>query len=315
MHNRNGINSIMITKNNKIIINYQNSNPIKPTKHINHKYNNAPIFNFTDPEFHPYYKNTDLHTIQSITKSIVSILFGIAIRQKLCDISLINETIKKYFQDCPQSFRQIKIKHLLTMTSGIHWNFGTSYNDPENETNMMEQSDDWIKYILNKKVIHEPGLKFDYKDCDIVLFANILEQIIGDNLELFADKYLFKPLNIAYYWKKMQHNQSPDPEGGLYLSVDSLYKIGTLLLNKGKHNDKRIISKKYMQIAFRNHLQHDNFGYGYYWWLKNDCIFGWGYNGQYLFILPNQKSIGIMYQWLNKNEIEPNEFYNQIIRS
>lgn len=307
LYNRNGINNVLITNDNHIIVNIDNHKYLKLNNNNFKKVNIcSPIHNWHNPKYHPYYGKSDLHTLQSVTKSIVSLLFGIAIQKKICDISIIDDTINKFVD----FDKRIKIKHLLTMTSGIEWDIGNGYD----ETNIMERSSDWIKYILNKKIIDEPGTKMKYKDCDAVLFGKILEYIIGENLESFAVRNLFIPLGIdKYYWKKMPNSNSPDMEGGLYLDIQSLVKIGKLILNKGKYNNVRIVSKDYMHNAFNNYNNDkDNYGYGFYWWLTDNAIFAWGYGGQYLFILPKQKIIGIIYQWLNPKEIQPDEFYQQI---
>ena len=71
------IDHFMIIKNGKIVVNYhyqQNYDSIAAKYDAtNH------LYNYDHPAWHPYYNYTDLHSLQSVTKSITSILLGIAI--------------------------------------------------------------------------------------------------------------------------------------------------------------------------------------------------------------------------------------------
>jgi len=289
------VDEVIIMKKNKILLSIKNK---KPSKKF--------IPNYLSKSYTPYIQSK--HTIQSITKSILSLLFGIAIQNKDIKISCLDEYIFKYFDNYTLS-NKIKIKDLMTMTSGIKWN--TNYNDPNNTTFLMEHSKNWIDFILQQKMKYKPGKVFHYKDCDTVLLGYIFEKLTNTTIEKYAKKYLWKPLNISAYWNKI--NGKNDVEGGLYISSKSLLKIGTLILNKGKYNNKQLISKKYYKLMTENHITKKHFfGYGYQWWLYKNIIFGWGYKGQYLVINPNKKTIGIMFQWTNKTEIQPYEFINDL---
>jgi CubicO group peptidase (beta-lactamase class C family) len=246
--------------------------------------------NYLSKSYTPYKGNK--HTIQSITKSILSLLFGIAIQKNHIDINILNEPIYKYFSDYLLS-KKILINHLLTMTSGIKWN--TNYNDPNNTTFEMENSKDWVKFILEQKMENNPGQKFHYKDCDTVLLGYVFEKLTNKKINKYAKEFLWKPLGISAYWNKI--NDTDDVEGGLYISSKSLMKIGELILNKGKYNNNQLISTKYFKLMIKNYRpKKDFFGYGFQWWLYNKIIFGWGYKGQYLVIIPEKKIIGIMFQ-------------------
>jgi len=311
-----GVNEVLIKKDNKIIFN--TVNPVKSFKKIK---KNTHIHDLSNPEYHPYYRNTKLHTIQSITKSIMSLLFGVAIQRGDMKISIVNKLIKQYFPEYKKYFvndpnkQQIKVKHLLTMTSGFCWHHGKGYFDPKNTSILMELSDDWIKFILDRKIKYKPGTRFEYQDCNTVLLGYIFKKVTSFDLDVYAKKYLFSILKIkSFYWKKIP-DRSSDPEGGLYLSMESLFKIGELVMNNGKYNNKQVVSKNWIKKSIKDYKPtKEYFGYGYQWWLRDDAIFGWGFNGQYLFILPKKKIIAVIYQWNNKNEIEPYYFYNYLLK-
>jgi len=279
-------------------------------KNIIKKVNNKPVKKFTpnylSKSYTPYKGNK--HTIQSITKSMLALLFGVAIQNNHITIKILNEPIHNYFDNYSLN-KKIKVKHLLTMTSGIKWN--TNYDDPYNTTFQMERSKNWIKFILEQKMADKPGKKFHYKDGDTVLLGYIFEKIINKSVDKYAKEYLWKPLGITAYWNKI--NGIADVEGGLYMSSKSLLRIGELILNNGKYNNNQIISLKYFKLMVKNHMpKKEFFGYGFQWWLYKKVIFCWGYKGQYLVIIPNKKIIGVMFQWSSEKEIQPYEFINQI---
>ena len=126
----------------------------------------TPQYNYYNSQWHPFYQDTNLHTIQSVSKSVTSALIGIAIEQG--HIESIDNLIIDYFQEYNSLFdsdlkRSIKIKDLLNMAAGIKWDeFTHAYTDPLNNAATMENSHDWINYILSLPMEDKPGSRFVY---------------------------------------------------------------------------------------------------------------------------------------------------------
>lgn len=84
------------------------------------------IYNYFDPQYHPYYKGTDAHTMQSVTKTITSITIGVAMTRD--EFKGTPDTpILKYFdaskvKNVDDRKRRITVRDLLTMRSGLEWN-------------------------------------------------------------------------------------------------------------------------------------------------------------------------------------------------
>jgi hypothetical protein len=93
-------------------------------------------YNFNNTDWHPYYKKTELHTLQSVTKSITSILLGIALDLNE-DYNVNNKAmplLKGHDTDFQDKRKQnITIEDLLTMRSGLQWNEETDHNDTTND--------------------------------------------------------------------------------------------------------------------------------------------------------------------------------------
>ncbi len=117
-------------------------------------------YNYQDPSWHPFYQGRPLHTLQSVTKSIVSLVYGVALARK--DITTIDQPIARFIPAHADAFRDslrktITIRHLLTMTSGIRWPEGGGYGSDDDITQRMENSADWVSMVLAQPMDTVPG--------------------------------------------------------------------------------------------------------------------------------------------------------------
>ena len=252
-------------------------------------------FNYDHPYWHPYYKNTDLHTLQSATKSITSLLVGIAVDEGF--ISSVDMKIMKLFNDYSIRLKDplkdsISLEDLLTMRGGIKWDeWTTDFDNPINSCFAMENSKNWIEYVITLPMDTIPGTKFVYNGGLPVLLGEIIRIKTGKRIDKWAEEKLFKPLDIKDYYWKVSPNGEIDTEGGLYLSIYDFAKIGQLILNGGIWQGERIISEEWVIKSTSYMAKIDNnHGYGYLWWLGNykngtfNLIMANGFGDQYLFI-------------------------------
>lgn len=270
-------------------------------------------YNFNDTDWHPYYRKSELHTLQSVTKSITSILLGIALdlNENYNVGSKAMPLLTGYDTDFLDKRKQnITIEDLLTMRSGLQWNEETDHNDNTNDCFLLESSDNWIEYILSKPMDTIPGTRFVYNGGGTVVLGEIVRTITGKRIDHWAEEKLFGPLGITdYYWKETPNGEI-DTEGGLYLKAEDLAKIGSLFLNKGKWNDKQIVSESWVNTSTSPLIKdvkpewRRNMGYGYQWWIpeythkdKSTIYAGNGYGGQYLMMAPEYILIIVFNGW------------------
>jgi Beta-lactamase len=132
--------------------------------------------NYFDPDWHPYYHGTDLHTMQSVSKTVTSIIFGIAITRGDFKSGL-DTPVLKYFdattvKNVDDRKRRITLENLLTMTSGIKWKeLDIPANSPEHDFGRMEATDDWVRFVIDRPMVAEPGKVFEYSSGDAELLA------------------------------------------------------------------------------------------------------------------------------------------------
>ena len=111
-------------------------------------------YNYFDPYWFPYYHGTDLHTMQSVSKTVTSVIIGAAVQRGHFKAGL-DTPVLKYFdtskvKNVDDRKRRMTLRDLLTMTAGLDWNDeGFLTGDPQNDTSLMEASDDWVQYALS----------------------------------------------------------------------------------------------------------------------------------------------------------------------
>jgi CubicO group peptidase (beta-lactamase class C family) len=243
------------------------------------------------------YNGDDLQKIRSCTKSVTSLLIGIALdHHKDVDIE---QPVFNFFPEYGSlksgGREEIKLKHILTMTAGLEW------DDYPSE---MFKTNDCFRYILSRPMANKPGEKFNYNSGGSVLLGGIIQFLEAKKPLAFAKEFLFTPLGITkYIWESHKNNILRCGEG-LSLRPRDMAKIGLLILNDGKWGNKQVVSKEWIRESTKPHVQESKFfNYGYQWWhhsrnnlqwwkepnaaspKEHDLITALGYAGQYIMII------------------------------
>jgi CubicO group peptidase (beta-lactamase class C family) len=279
-------------------------------------------YNYFDIEWYPFYRGTALHTMQSVSKTVAAIVFGVAITRGDFKASL-NTAVLKYFdvaqvKNVDDRKRHLTIENLLTMTSGM--NSEELYYPPdsdasENDFVHMEATDDWVHYAIDEPIVEEPGKNFVYSSAATVLLAHIFQKETGQDIDAYAEKYLFAPLGIKHYWKR-DYAGTVDTEGGLYVNDEDLAKLGFLYLNHGMWEGKQIVSEDWVKQSVAPHVpmpytvEGGRLYWGFNWWLiplrSNFIWMASGLGGQELFVFPEQNLIVVFTGWDLLNESDVN---------
>jgi CubicO group peptidase (beta-lactamase class C family) len=273
---------------------------------LNHDVNGP--YNYFSTEFHPYYQHRDVHTMQSVSKTVTSVTIGAAMLRKEFP-SELDAPILKYFDsykiaNLDDRKRRITLRHLLTMSAGLEWHEDLAYDDPKNSADVMEAQHDWVQYVIDQPMVGEPGKVFVYSSGITQLLSHIFKQVTRKMVDEYAAEHVFKPLDMEYYWK---HSPTglPDTEGGLYLAPRDLAKIGALYLHDGEWNGKQIVPREWVKLSITPHVQvaEDGWKYGFQWWLGpygNPERLAWaarGFGGQELLVFPEYDTIAVLTGW------------------
>lgn len=201
-------------------------------------------YNYYHPDWHPFYRGRDVHTLQSVTKSVAATVIGAAIHRGR--IAGVDVPFLAFFKDRDLSktdprLRRATLEDLLTMRSGIEWHESDRPLDDTNTTVRLEKSKDWIQFTLDQPMEAEPGATWSYNSGGSQLLSGVIRSATGQFIDEYARRNLFGPLGIrALHWKRTPTGH-PDTEGGLYLSATDLAKIGLLYLRDGEWDGRRLL--------------------------------------------------------------------------
>jgi CubicO group peptidase (beta-lactamase class C family) len=265
-------------------------------------------YNYFNPWWHPFYRRGDLHTLQSVTKTVTSVVIGVArARGEFPDLAT---PILKFYDESKvanvdERKRRVTIRHLLTMTGGFDWDEELPYNDPKNTASLMEASFDWVEFTINRKMAREPGTVFNYSSGESELLAHIFHAATGRDIEEYAAEHLFAPLGIERFFWKRSPSGPVDTEGGLYLTSHDLAKIADLFLNKGVWRGKAIVSPDWVTDSVTPKVEVDKSGvkYGLKWWIfpygdgSHAAWAGSGFGGQMPIIVPELNLVLVFTGW------------------
>ena len=280
-------------------------------------------YNYFDPAWHPYYHGTQLHSMQSVSKTVSSVIIGAAMLRGDFKAGL-DTPVLKYFdaakvKNVDERKRGMTLRHVLTMTAGLDWMENVPYDDPRSDSSLMEATDDWVQYVIDKPMAAEPGKVFNYSSGVSELLAHIFLKETGQDIDTYGEKYLFQPLGIEHYWKRTPLG-AVDTEGGLYLRGSDLAKIGYLYLHDGMWDRKQIVPKAWVRESVAPFIQaEEDYKYGFKWWLlprKDSQQFLWmarGFGGQELMVFPEEGLIVVFTGWDILGTTDPeHEFVSRV---
>jgi CubicO group peptidase (beta-lactamase class C family) len=243
--------------------------------------------------FHGYDRN-DLHPIQSCTKSVASLLVGIAMDRG--DISSLETPVFEYFPGHADlripEWDDVMLRHLLTMSAGLDWSQKDAFT-------VRGTGPQLFRRVLSRRVVDEPGTKFHYVGANINLLAGVLHHATGLHADEFANRYLFESLNIQEWdWDEASVEGYPSMAGTLQLRPLDMAKLGQLVLNEGRWNGKQVVSSAWIRNSTARAMtigpEPNQDEYGYLWWrlplsaedTSQRMIVASGWGSQFIHIAP-----------------------------
>lgn len=250
-----------------------------------------------------YYNGHDKYTphlIASASKSIISALVGILLREKY--IHSLDQKMLEFFPEYitpridPRK-HDITIRHLLQMRSG--------FSDEDYDA----VSSSWIRYAIEYLPLHvNPGEGWLYSSLGTHLLSAIITRASGLSTREFAEKYLLQPLDISV------HDWLVDPQGyytggwGVYMTPRDMARFGYLYLNQGRVNETEIIPADFLKNSWQYSEAPEGYwttsgviedaGYGYLWWMGKmgglQAYGATGYAGQHIIVIPDLNMVVVM---------------------
>lgn len=286
-----GIDSVIVYKNGKLLMERYYSGFTESTKHRTH----------------------------STFKSVTALITLIAVEQKILSLDEPAISLLERFRklDNPnRSKKRIKVRHLLEMTSGLDCDESPGGSGPNHEFGIDEGATP-LAYGMEIKMATEPGTRWNYCNANSFLLAatisGALERANREDIFSFAKKYLLSPLGITdFRFTTSQDGKFLNGQGNAYFLPKDLAKIGFLILNRGQWNGSQIISDASIQLLTKQGhevnwyftdlikgMRKTESFYSNHWYnsvidVKGKSIkliHSWGNGGQFIFIIPSLNSV------------------------
>jgi len=260
-------------------------------------------------EYFNNWKADQIHTLQSVSKSFTSALVGMAIAKG--EFKGVDEKILDFFPDVTgianmdERKASIRLKDLLTMRSGSDYH-ERGPDSPHEQLNRLPRG--WDKFYLDRPMLKSPGSEFLYDSGGVILLSAMLKNRTGMQADEYAERFLFKPLEIEKkFWLKNLEGHT-HTGGGLALTARDTAKFGLLYLNHGRWGDEQVVPEEWVRESFRKHVDltvqgQPPSGYGYLWWIlapdprgngQQDIYAARGRFGQYIFIIPEHDMVVVV---------------------
>jgi CubicO group peptidase (beta-lactamase class C family) len=236
------------------------------------------------------------HELRSVTKSIVGLLYGIALREG--KVPPIDRPLLAQFPqlgDVPDMAqrRRWTIAHALTMTLGIEWDESVSYDDPRNGQTAMEAAPDRYRYVLERPIVAVAGERWIYCGGATALIGKIIENGTRQPLPDYARRVLFDPLGIGPTEWRSGGDGERNFASGLGMRPRDLARIGQMLLEKGKAADLQVVPETWLAESVTPAVRiSERRQYGRHWYLGDSTagserwIAAMGNGGQRLAVFP-----------------------------
>lgn len=227
--------------------------------------------------------------VWSVTKSVVSVLVGMAVDDGLLDV---DTRLVDVVRSTADRHADVTIEHLLTMTSGI------DLPDGDDTFAALHASDDWVASILDRPAATTPGAAFAYCSGCVHLLTAALHEVTGD-AAAYAQERLFAPLGLADVRWSTATDGTGVPIGGwgLELTAAQMAEIGRLYLQGGRWDEEPLVPAEWVERSATPLVEPEPFetwqaGYGYLWWVHPAGAYAaTGRGGQLLLVVPERSLV------------------------
>ena len=243
------------------------------------------------------------HTMQSVTKSVVSLAVGAAVAAGRLSV---DDPAVNFFPgyapiaNLDSRKGSMTVRDLLTMRSGLDW-----VEDPYAGSPLQRLNDcqcDWLRFVLDWRMREVPGTRWEYVSGGVILLGGIVGAATGARLDRFAAAALFDSIGATgVSWVQGLPDGLPHGGGGLFLRPRDMAKLGQLIVDGGRWQGRQIVDGRWIQDSARRVTSGVRvwnghvFDYGYLWWLTSDgvedIVAASGALGQWIFSSPRRQLV------------------------
>ena len=213
-----------------------------------------------------------LHDVRSVTKSVVGLLYGIALSEGLVpalDAPLLAQ-FPAYADLADGSDREkITVRHALTMQMGTEWDESLPYTDPRNSEIAMELAEDRFRFALDRPMVDVPGTRWSYNGGALALIGKLIEDGTGRTLDDYAGEKLFAPLGVTQFEWVRGADGVASAASGLRLRAPDLATLGEMVASEGAYGGVQVVPAEWMAQSLVPAVTiQEGFHYGLLWYLS-----------------------------------------------
>jgi len=213
-----------------------------------------------------------LHDLRSVTKSVTSLLYGIALEQG--QVPPLDSPVVDGFPEYPDlaadpQRRRITVEHTFNMAMGLEWDENRPYTDPLNSEIAMENAPDRYRFILDRPIVGAPGEQWIYSGGAVALIGALITRGTGKSLTDFARENLFGPLGIDDFFWCAGADGAESAASGLRMTARDLLRIGDVLANGGAFGGRQVVPKSWIDACLTSAIRTSfDTGYSRLWYLE-----------------------------------------------
>jgi CubicO group peptidase (beta-lactamase class C family) len=248
------------------------------------------------------YASGRLHELQSATKSITSMLLGIALHESGATVRTTLVQLAAAAHYVPSNIdarkRAITLQDLLTMQSGLAWReSGYAYTPGSgNDVVGMLATKNWTKFVVDRPMATRPGTTFVYNTGTSHLVSGAITLLTHRTAAALAEPQLFAPLGI-HHSKWLLAPEGVNAGGfGLLLQPRDLGKLAFLYLHHGDWNGRQIVPAAWVEQSTTDQVADPLHEYGYLWWLDRADGYAYmaGLYGQLAVVVPDKDVVAVI---------------------
>jgi CubicO group peptidase (beta-lactamase class C family) len=218
------------------------------------------------------FKPDTLHDLRSVSKSIVGLLYGIALAAG--KVPRPERLLAQSFPEYADLFadpgrKRWTVHHVLSMTMGTDWDeLSVPYTNPANSEIAMDKAPDRNRYVLERPIVTKPGKRWTYCGGATALLGRIIAKGTGKSLHDYAREALFDPLGMGPTDWFIGRDGEPVAASGIRMLPRDLARIGQLLLRGGALDDRVVVPPEWIARCTSSVVPIDEVReYGYHWYL------------------------------------------------
>ncbi len=230
-----------------------------------------------------------LFHMASVTKTFVATAIMQLVEQGKIDLDARVTRYLPYFKLDDERYRDIKIRQMLSHTSGIPDTTNYHWDKPEYDDGALER---FVRSTANQKLLFTPGQNFAYSNTAYEILGDVISKVSGESFEDYVQHFILTPLGMKdstllvrqanpalltsphieeggklIVSKIFPYNRAHAPSSTLYSNIEDMSRWAIANLNHGELDGRRILKRETAELMWRPVVNAFNMKEGLAWFV------------------------------------------------